>query len=54
MWSELPQAMRLQDPQQLQRGQEETAVQRFPAGRRHVRRSSSVHRVQPTAAGGGR
>lgn len=53
MWTELPQTVCVQDPQQLQRGQEETAVQRLPAGLRHVRRSSTFHWVHPDAAGGG-
>lgn len=32
LWAELPQALCLQDPQQLQWGEEETSVQRVPAG----------------------
>lgn len=43
MWTELPQTVRVQDPQQLQRSQEETTVQRLPAGRRHVHRSPAFH-----------
>lgn len=54
MWFELPQTVCVQDPQQLQRGQEETAVQRLPAGLRHVCRSSSFRWVHAGAAGGGR
>ena len=43
MWTELSQTVCVQDPQQLQRRQEETAVQRLAAGRHHVRRSPAVH-----------
>lgn len=53
MWTELPQTMCVQDPQQLQRREEETAVQRVSVGHRHVRRPSTVHRVHPDAAGRG-
>ena len=53
MRTELSQTVCVQDPQQLQRGEEEAAVQRFPVGRRHVRRSSTFHRVHPDAAGRG-
>lgn len=53
MWTELPQTLRVQDPQQLQRGEEETAVQRLPAGRHSVRRSSALYRVHSNATGRG-
>lgn len=53
MWTELPQTLCIQDPQQLQRHQEEKAVQHLSAGRHLVCGSSSIHRVQPHPSGGG-
>lgn len=53
MWTELPQTLCVQDPQQLHRRQEETAVQRLAAGRHLVHRSPAFHRVYADAAGGG-
>lgn len=53
MWTELPQTLCVQDPQQLQRCQEEEAVQHLSARRHLVCGSSSKHRVQPHTSGGG-
>lgn len=53
MWTELPQAVCVQDPQQLQRREEEATVKRLPARRHLVCRSSTFHWLQPGTAGGG-
>lgn len=53
MWTELPQAVCVQDPQQLQRREEEATVKRLPARRHLVCRSSTFHWFQPGTAGGG-
>lgn len=53
MWTELPQAVCVQDPQQLQRREEEATVKRLPARRHLVCRSSTFHWLQPGSAGGG-
>lgn len=53
MWTELPQAVCVQNPQQLQRREEEATVKRLPARRHLVCRSSTFHWLQPGSAGGG-
>lgn len=53
MWTELPQAVCVQDPQQLQRREEEATVKRLPARCHLVCRSSTFHWLQPGSAGGG-
>lgn len=53
MWTELPQAVCVQDPQQLQRREEEATVKCLPARRHLVCRSSTFHWLQPGTAGGG-